>query len=262
MTTQRETKRRKAVYVYGIIPGDVELRAATEGVGEPPSEVRLLRHQDLAALVSDVDVHQQEQLGRPEDLMAHEGLLDSCSADVPVLPLRFGSIVTDDDAVTNELLGEHYDEFLDALDELEGRAEYVVKGRYVEDVILREVLAENDEAAQLSERIRDTGEDATRDVRIRLGEIVGGAIAGKRERDTALVTDAMKGHAAATVVREPTHELDAVYAAFLVETGEAAEVEKAVEKLAHDWDGRVELRLLGPLAAYDFAGTASAAPEG
>jgi hypothetical protein len=262
MMAQRETKRRTAVYVYGIIPGDVELKAAAQGVGEPPSEVRLLRHQDLAALVSDVDVDQQERLGRPEDLMAHEELLDSCSTDVPVLPLRFGSIVTDDDAVTGELLAEHYDEFKDALEELEGRAEYVIKGRYAEDVILREVLAENDEAVRLSEQIRDTGEDATRDIRIRLGEILSSAIADKRERDTAVVTDAMKGHAAATVVREPTHELDAVYAAFLVKTGEAAEVEKAMEKLARDWDGRVELRLLGPLAAYDFVGTASAAPEG
>lgn len=261
MTAQREARRRTAVYVYGIIPGDVELEAAALGVGEPPGEVRLLRHQDLAALVSDVDVDQKEQLGRPEDLMAHEELLDSCSADVPVLPLRFGSIVTDDDAVTRELLAEHYDEFKDALEELEGRAEYVIRGRYAENAILREVLAENDEATRLSEQIRNTGEDATRDIRMRLGEIVSNAIAGKRESDTASVIDAMKGHAAATVVREPTHELDAVYAAFLVETDEMAEVEDAIAKLARDWDGRVELRLLGPLAAYDFIGTVSPAPE-
>ena len=259
MTTHPETKRQMGVYVYGIIPADVELDAAARGVGEPPSEVRLLRHQDLAALVSDVDVTQQ--LGRPKDLMAHEELLDSSSASVPVLPLRFGSVVADDDTVTSELLAEHYDEFKDALDELEGHAEYVIKGRYAEDVILREVLAENDEAARLSEQIRDTGEDATRDIRMRLGEIIGSAIADKRERDTAMVIDAMEGHAAAAVVREPTHEFDAVYAAFLLETGEAAAVRKAKEKLARDWDGRVELRLLGPLAAYDFVGTASLGPE-
>ncbi|CAG7619604.1 hypothetical protein [Rhodococcus opacus] len=26
-------------------------------------------------------------------------------------------------------------------------------------------------------------------------------------------------------------------------------------EFARDWDGRIEMRLLGPLAAYDFAGT-------
>ncbi|EID77329.1 MULTISPECIES: GvpL/GvpF family gas vesicle protein [Rhodococcus] len=33
------------------------------------------------------------------------------------------------------------------------------------------------------------------------------------------------------------------------------ELEQTVGELARDWDGRIEMRLLGPLAAYDFAGT-------
>jgi hypothetical protein len=260
MTAQPDTDRQTAVYVYGIIPSDVELDEGTQGIGDPPGEIRLVRHQDLAALVSDVDI--SRPLGRPEDLMGHEELLDSTSADVPVLPLRFGSVVADDEAVSRELLEEHYDEFKQALDELEGRAEYVVRGRYVEHTVLREVLTENDEAARLAEQTRDADENASRDIRMRLGEIISNAIADKRERDTAAVVDALSEHAAATMIREPTHELDAVYAAFLVATDDAPELEKALERLSHDWDGRVELRLLGPLAAYDFVGTTAPSQEG
>ena len=61
---------------------------------------------------------------------------------MPVLPLRFGAVCASDDAVAGELLGPHYDEFAAALRQLEGHAEYVVKGRYVEHAVLREVLAE------------------------------------------------------------------------------------------------------------------------
>ncbi|QDQ92961.1 hypothetical protein FND50_20830 [Rhodococcus sp. WB9] len=35
----------------------------------------------------------------------------------------------------------------------------------------------------------------------------------------------------------------------------ADELEQTVGELARDWDGRIEMRLLGPLAAYEFAGT-------
>jgi hypothetical protein len=259
MTAQPDTDRQTAVYVYGIIPSDVELDEGIQGIGDPPGDIRLIRHEELAALVSDVDV--SRPLGRPDDLMGHEELLDSTSADVPVLPLRFGSVLADDEAVTSELLEAHHDEFKQALEELEGRAEYVVRGRYVEHAVLREVLTENDEAARLAEQTKDADENASRDVRMRLGEIISNAIASKRERDTATVVGALSEHAAGAVVREPTHELDAVYAAFLVATDEAPELEKALDQLRGDWDGRVEFRLLGPLAAYDFVGTAAPSRE-
>ncbi len=40
-------------YVYGILPGDVELNDDIQGVGNPPAEVSLVRSGDLAALVSE-----------------------------------------------------------------------------------------------------------------------------------------------------------------------------------------------------------------
>lgn len=256
MTAQAED-RQTVVYVYGILPGDVEVEPGAAGVGDPPGEVRVVRHRDLAALVSDVDPNLP--LGRPEDLVAHEELLDASAADMPVLPLRFGAVVTNDDAVAEELLGPHYDEFAAALEQLEGHAEYVVKGRYAEDALLREVLSEDPEAAQLGDQIRGADPDATRELRMQLGEIISNAVEVKRQQDTRTLGDAVDGIAAASVVRPPSHELDAVYTALLVESSAAEDLEQAVQRLADDWSGRVELRLIGPMAAYDFVGAASEA---
>lgn len=242
----------KAVYVYGIMPGDVELEPGTTGVGDPPAEVRIVRNGDLAALVSDVDT--DKPLGRPEDLYAHEELLDSSSADVPILPLRFGAVVSSDDAVAEELLGAHHDEFTAALEQLEGHAEYVVRGRYVEDEILRDVLSEDPRAAQLRDQIKGADEDATRELRMQLGEIVSDAVDARREQDTRAVGAALEGHVAASVVRPPSHDLDAVHIALLVESGAADDMEEALQRLADDWSGRIDLQLMGPLAAYDFVG--------
>lgn len=252
--TQSPRAQQTAVYVYGILPGDVELEPGATGVGDPPAEVRLVRHRDLAALVSDVGLDQP--LGRPADLYAHEELLDSSAAEVPVLPLRFGAVVTSDDAVTDELLEAHHDKFAAALEQLEGYAEYVVRGRYVESAILREVLADDPRAAQLRDQIKGADPDATRNLRMELGEVINNAIAAKREEDTRAFGDAVADYVAASVVRPPTHDLDAVYTALLVETSAADDLERAAQELARDWSGRTELQLIGPLAAYDFTDTA------
>lgn len=45
-------------------------------------------------------------------------------------------------------------EFSAALEELEGNAQFVVKGRYVEETILSEVLSELPEAQRLREQIQ------------------------------------------------------------------------------------------------------------
>jgi Gas vesicle synthesis protein GvpL/GvpF len=247
------SKEQKGIYVYGILPGDVELADEMLGVGDPPGRIRVIRSDGLAALVSEVDLSQG--LGSPDDLMAHKDILDASAAELPVLPLRFGAVLTTEDAVAEELLDANHDEFADALDELDGRAQFVVKGRYVEDVILDEVLSQNKQAARLAEKIQGKNSDATRDARIQLGEMINEAVSAKREKDTQALGDAMNGHCVASVVRDPTHELDAVHVAFLVDSDQESDVEAVLEDLAGTWDGRIEMRLAGPMAAYDFVGT-------
>ena len=237
-------------YVYGILPGDVELTEEIKGVGD--REVTLVHDGDLAALVSEVEL--LGPLGTADDLQAHKEILDSVAAGVPVLPLRFGAVVASEDAVVSELLEPNRDEFAAALEELEGRTEYVVKGQYVESAILEEILSEDSEAARLREQITGKDADASREERIRLGEIIANAVAAKREGDTQQLLSTLEGHAVASVVRDPTDELEAMNVAFLVEEDKADELDQEVEDLGADWEGRVELRVLGPMAPYDFVG--------
>lgn len=247
------SKQQTGIYVYGILPADVELTSEMPGVGDPAAQVRVIHSDGLAALVSEVDV--AKPLGSPQDLAAHEQIVDATAGAVPVLPARFGAVLASEEEVAQELLAANHDEFDDSLRELEGRAQYVVKGRYAENAILTEVLSENRQAARLADKIRGANPDATRDARIKLGEIINDAVTAKRHKDTRVLGDAMEGHCVASVVREPTHELDAVHVALLVDTDRESDLQQVIEDLARDWDGRIELRLLGPMAAYDFVGT-------
>ncbi|MEV0617227.1 GvpL/GvpF family gas vesicle protein [Nonomuraea sp. NPDC050404] len=237
-------------YVYGIVPAGTKLAKGQGGLGDPAGKVRLIKHGEIAALVSDVNVDQP--LGRPGDLMAHQELLDAVAAKGPVLPFRFGGVLSDSDAVTEELLTPHHDDFRAALNELEGLAEYVVKGRYAEGAVLAEILAESPEAAALRDALQGRSEDATRNERIRLGEIITASVEAKRDMDTRLFLDGMTGHFVQASLREPSHEWDAVHVALLAKTDDQQGLEQALRKFGERWEGRVNLRLLGPMAPYDF----------
>ena len=251
MASTSDTQTRTAYYVYGIVPGDVEADPEARGVGGSP--ITLVRHGEVAALVSEVET--DRPLGEPEDLQAHASVLDGAVAAVPVLPMRFGAVVADADAVAEELLAVHEEEFRAALEQLDGYAEYVVRGRYDQQAILNEVLAESPQATQLRDAIRDKPEDATRNERLALGELINNAVEAKRQADTRALMEALDRLDLQYTPRRPTHELEAVHVACLAEVARQDELARAMAELERDWDGRIEVRMLGPLAPYDFVTT-------
>jgi hypothetical protein len=237
------------LFIYGIVPSDVEPTSDAQGVGEPPGEVIVVRHGDLAALVSEVGL--EEPLGRPADLTAYEQLLDGTAEVAPVLPVRFGTVVTGKDGVV-DLLTAHQERFAAALDELEGRRQYTVHGRFDEQEFVGRFLAGNESAAALARQVRGRPEAESREQRIRLGEMISQAVELSREAENRALIDAVGGHAVAEAARPPSHELDAVNVAFLVGADDEEAFVRAVEDFAEQRRDLVRMRLIGPLAPYDF----------
>jgi Gas vesicle synthesis protein GvpL/GvpF len=244
-----------AIYIYGILPADVSFKEQPAGLGHPPSPVRLVPYRDIAALVSDVDA--SAPLGSPDDQLVHEELLDASAAAIPVLPLPFGAVVASEEAVVAELLEPSYDGLSAALAELEGFQEYIVKGRYVQEAILSEILTEDPEAAALAAETFDADQGASQDGRVHLRELISERLADKRALDTRQLGDALASQASTSAVRPPADELEAVHTAFLVKATEVDQLVSAARQLAAGWEGRIELRVVGPVAAYDFVGTTS-----
>ena len=249
-----ETARRpaaehsRACYVYGIVREEARLPEDLNGVGG--EEVSLVRHGDLAGVVSEISPRQA--LGTRDDLLAHEGVVEALAAETTMLPLRFGSVVTSADALVEEMLIPYHDWFETVLADLTGTHEFAVAGIYVEDAVLREVVEEQPEAAQLRERIRGLPEDAAYYERIRLGELIVKALDEKRQADTETLVHALEPLSEAVSLRAPTSEDTAADAAFLVTDRDLPAFEEAVDELGERWAGRVRLRMIGPLAPYDF----------
>ncbi len=251
-TAQKPARDERSTgwYVYGIVEPDVEVLEEARGIGDPPTPVEVVKSGSVAALVSEVPL--DKPLGRPQDLQAHKQLLDAAAADTAVLPMRFGGVVATREAVVDELLAPHEEQFGQALRAMAGKAQYVIRARYDEQAVVREVLAENPDAAELADAVRDQPEASTRDERVRLGEIIYRGVEAKRQADTAEVAQALEPISEATSAREPSHDMDALHLAVLIQASRADEVGKAMRRVAERWQGRMELQLLGPMAPYDF----------
>ena len=236
-------------YVYGVVAAGAEIPDDLTAVGGD-GEIALLDHGDLAAVVSDVPT--DRPLGRRDDLMAHERVVNAVAAQATMLPMRFGGVVDDDKAVVDELLQRHHDFFVDALQRLDGCVQFVLSGRYDEDELLTGILERNPGIVDLSRSLRDTDPDATHYERIRLGEQISAEVDREREGDAGTAVDHLEPRCEGIVVKQADGEDGAVNVAVLVHRDRRAEFEDAVDALADEWGDRVAVRLVGPVAPFDF----------
>jgi hypothetical protein len=234
-------------YVFGVVPAGAGLPDVDET--GPAEGLRLVEADGLAAVVGTPAAGRP--LGRAADLMTHDRVLAALvDAGTPVLPMRFGAVLRDDAAVTEDLLAARSDTLLAELDRVTGRVQFTLTARYDQDVVLREVLAARPDIA----RLRAAADDGAFDRRLRLGELVVQALERLRPADARAVLD---GITDAVEVRQ--HRVTAaesvLNAAVLVERDHAAAFERGVERIAKRHHPRLRMRLAGPSPAYDFVGT-------
>lgn len=235
-------------YVYGVLRATAKVRSSAAGVdGE---KVGVVRSGDLAALVSDAP--RVPVKANRRNLLAHSQVLQQIVDGGCVLPMQFGVVMPGRAAVEAELLGAHADWLGEQLDRFEPYVELDLRALCTEEVLLRAVVAERPDIAELREAIKGRPENATYFERVRLGELVAQAATAKREAAAARITGALEPLAAATELGDALHEQMLANVAFLVDRHRVADFDAAVNKLGDELGEEVRLRYVGPLPPHNF----------
>ncbi|MFL5927277.1 MAG: GvpL/GvpF family gas vesicle protein [Gaiellaceae bacterium] len=237
-----------SLYVYGLTSSGAR-GVAGRGIGD--AEVALLEHGELAAIVSAAGAGPLRAKRR--DLLRHSDVLQQAFAHAPVLPFRFGTVLSSEDAV-NELLAGRYEELVALLQRFEGTSELRLRATFVERSVLAEIVQEDPRIAQLRESTRAAGADDPR--RVALGEAVAGALAAKRALAADEVVASLAAHALDVRVEEQREELEVVRGSFLVSVRDVRAVERAAETLAKRHAGRITFDLIGPMPPHSFVSLA------
>jgi hypothetical protein len=217
------------------------------GVGEHAPALRLVREQDLVAVVSDAP---ENLRAKRRDLVKHDAVIGRMFAAGAVLPMRFGMVAPDDEAVQTELRSgaRRYGELLSRID---GHVELNVKGIHAEEALLRDVLLQNDELRARNHALSAT--DGGYQEKVAFGERVAAAVAERRARDAGQVIARLQPHAA-QIRQGPPVDGCFVNVSFLVASGALREFDGALSPLRRELPGYASVELYGPLPPYSFVG--------
>lgn len=223
-------------YVYGIVPAGCTVGAGCELVESGP----------IAAVTGS----RNRGPGTAADLRKHDRVVaDFVLRGLPILPMRFGAVATGQQTLAREFLDPNVDTLERALTEVTGRVQYTVRVGYIRDAVVHAVSVQDPAVAAAR---AEFDEHPSHGAQVRLGELVVGAIDRRRAGDLAQIAAALAPHAdqlRTTPATDPDRVADI---AALVRSERADAFEAAVAGLAERHAQALMMKLVGPMAAYDF----------
>jgi hypothetical protein len=245
-TSPRPEQAVSGEVVYGLVRAGLNVSGAPAGIAGAP--VRVVESGGIAAIVSAVDALRASR----RDLLAHSSVLEHALRQGPVLPLRFGMVVPDEEAVVTDLLERRREEIEQLLGRFAHVIELRVKAFYREDDLLRDLVADDPALARLRDAVRVTGQAAGHAERLRLGEAVWQAVEARRRMDGSTIATALAPLAEAQMLDDELPAGMTFAASYLVARDAVPDFDRAMDDLARRFEGRLTFKYLGPLPAHSF----------
>lgn len=236
-----------AEYVYAII-GPATPPPRRSGLNGRP--LRTVAGSEVAALVSSLD-GDDLRLAR-DQVMAHNDVLQAALEAGPVLPVRLGTVMLDEEEVRARLLEPNAVQLREQLSRLTGTFEAEIRAVYDESTLIREAVEADPAVGQLRLRTQRARGGEAFDDRVRLGEAVAAAVQRIRDVDARALLAELTPHCLDVHVSPPAHERVALRAAVLLDDEHGEAFDAALESIAARQAGRIHFRYVGPLAPHSF----------
>jgi hypothetical protein len=234
-----------ALHVYGVVAAATPLPQALRG--RHHALVRLIVHNDLAAVVSQIDA---DVPVRRDDLLAHARVLESLVDGSTVLPMRFGVIVETDKQVTQNILEAGHTGLTSLLNSFDGLVQLTVKAYHNEEQALKDLLRERPEIRRLRDQTADG--PISYHSQLRLGEAIAVGLDALASADAGMLNEQLSGLAEAIVLGEVTGKNQVIDAALLVQRAGRSRTDEGIARLSRALPERLRLRYIGPQPPYSF----------
>lgn len=242
-------EKTESKYIYCIIRKPKSLETDLCGISR--KKVHLVNHQQLAAVVSDAQV--KDYPITRENTIIHQQIIEKIMEYYgPVLPVSFGTVAENSQVIQKKLLGPKYDEMLQSLRNLEGKAELNLKAIWLDmPKIFQKIVAESPELSRIKQTM--LGEMLGRDDAIEVGKAVAAAVESRREKIKGNIFDLLKD---ITVDHKETPLLgeEMIFnLAFLVPEKKQKTFDKIVRNLDEQYvEENVYFKYIGPIPPFNF----------
>ncbi len=259
------------IYVYAIVEFEGEAVLDEPGLGDDgvtddgvtDDGVRIVSGDGgLGAVVSDSPLDDYRGLDRQQAatyLVNHQRVVEAVMKEMTVLPVRFGTVMFDEDAVRG-LLEQGGARFAAALDEFRSETQMEVVVLWDLQKIFGEIGREQ-EILRLKDEIEAKPADETMPERVAVGQLVQASLLRRRVALQERLLPAMQNVARDIVVNPPMDDSMVLNAALLVAKDAAEELDDTLDRLDEELHGRLYFRRVGPLPPYSFANVAVEMPS-
>jgi hypothetical protein len=241
---------KEGKYVYCIINANEGRNFGPIGIGKRGDFVSTIGFQDISAVISSSPVTQY--VIDPENLTAHEKVIETVMKDYTVLPVRFCAIANNAEEVRT-FLRRQYGEFKGLLRDLDNKVEMGLKGHWTHMERIFEEIGQTDPGVKkIKNSITEHGGEPGDDEKIALGKAVKAALDEKKERTTEKILRQFKRLTIESRPNDVVGDDMFLNAVFLVDRTREKQIDFLVEDLADEYENDADFKLVGPAPPFNF----------
>ncbi|SCY03864.1 GvpL/GvpF family gas vesicle protein [Desulfoluna spongiiphila] len=237
-------------YIYAVADTGDERTLEIGGIAEAGGNVSIICHRDIGAVVSPSPV--TDYAVSRKNTMAHQTVMETVMATAPILPVKFGTVGEDSEVIREKLLADRYDELKAHLAYVADKVELGLKVLWTDPAqAYREIVAEDRQIQKLRDRLNAQKGGARKD-QIRLGEMVAGALARKRDALDTRIGSFFDGLWVEHKKNPPMGDRMITHSVFLVARDREGDFDAAVNRLGESTDGQMKIKYVGPVPPNHF----------
>jgi len=248
------TPNSTGIYLYAIIPAGDEIIFDVGGAGSDNDKVYTIPHRDLAVVVSASPLPDYRGLKRNQAavyLVTHQRVVEAVMQDFSLLPVKFGTVLTDE-AQVRRLLAQGEALFRSALERFSGQVQMeVVVLRNLQQVF--QEISQEAQIADLKTQIAGRPPEETTAERIAIGQMVQASLEQRRTALRDRLLPSLQEVALDLVVNPPMDDSMVANIALLVDKAGRGALDQRLKSLDEEFEGRLLFRCVGPLPPYSFA---------
>jgi hypothetical protein len=238
----------QGIYIYGIIEEPRQRKFSFPGVGSP--DVFTINHEQIAAVVSESEDTEIDPTRR--NVQAHTVAQETLMKEYTLLPMAFGMVASGENEVST-LLSNNYEGLRTEMRRLTGRIEVELKVFWEQEAIIKEIQDASQEFNRLREKVKTAVTQAElRNLMIQAGQLVEAMVQEWKTKYAELICSTLQALAVDSKINNPVGIKNLLNASFLIDKSRENEFKEEVYRLDTRFQGKMNIKYVGPLPPYNF----------
>jgi hypothetical protein len=241
---------KEGEYVYCIIGGNEGRNFGSIGIGKRGDIVSTIGFNDISAVISSSPV--TKYVINPENLTAHEKVIEEVMKDYTVLPVRFCTIANSAEEIRT-FLRRRYGEFKGMLKDMDNKVELGLKAKWMDmQKIFTEIADQEPNVKETRIRVEERPGDHDTGEKIALGKAVKASLERKKAVEGDKILREFKRVAVDIRKNDLVGDDMFLNAVFLIDRIMEKQFDYLVEDLAEKYKERAHFKYVGPAPPFNF----------